>query len=197
MAFKSALRQLFGNRPFCGCLAAAAGASFGFGMFVTFIPLYIRDLGLHTGHVGLVFAAQALANALARLPSGRLGDRLRDRGVLVAGGLAAFALALAGFALCHGPWSLAIIAALMGVSMGLMFSAVSALIVEVVPRELRGLAMGCYNTGIYAGMLLCAATMGIIIHTAGYAVGFLLNGVAGLLALALFVPLARRKAVSR
>lgn len=129
-----ALRQLRRNRPFLACLAAALGASFGFGMFVTFMPLYIRDLGLHSGHIGLVFAAQALANALSRLPSGRLGDRIADRGRLVAAGLAAFALALAGFALCRTIGTLVAMAAVMGLSMGIMFSAVSALIVEVVPR---------------------------------------------------------------
>lgn len=191
-----ALRQLLRNRPFLACLAASAGGSFGFGMFVTFMPLYIRDLGMSTGHVGMVFAAQALTNALSRLPSGRLGDRIADRGVLAAGGLAAFALALAGFALCRTSGTLLGMAAAMGGSMGIMFSAVSTLIVEVVPRELRGLAMGCYNTSIYAGMLLCAATMGTVIHAAGFQVGFLCSGVVGLAMLALFLPLARRRTIS-
>jgi MFS family permease len=77
------------------------GGCFGFGVFLTFLPLYIASLGMDAGHVGLVFAAQALANALSRIPFGRLSDRITDRVTLVIGGLLglATALALTGYSL--------------------------------------------------------------------------------------------------
>jgi MFS family permease len=182
-----------GNRPLIACLVATIGTCFGFGMFVTFMPLYIKSQGLQPRHVGLVFAAQALANAVSRLPSGRLGDRLADRSVLVFWGLAVFALALAAFSLCHAVAPLMVAAAVMGVSMGIAFTAIGALIAEVVPRQLRGLAMGCYNTCIYLGMMLSAAGMGPVIRTAGFRTGFQLNGAVGLAVLLLFVILYRRQ----
>lgn len=186
------LRGLMGNRRLLACLAATMGTCFGFGMFVTFMPLYIRSQGMHSGHVGFVFAAQSLANAVSRLPSGKLSDRVADRSRLVAGGLAVFAVALAAFGLCRSVVPLMGVAALMGMSMGVAFTAVSALIADVVPREQRGLAMGCYNTCVYAGMMLCAAGMGAVIREEGFRTGFFLNGVVGLATLILFVALYRR-----
>lgn len=192
-AILPALKGLMGNRPLIACLVATLGTCFGFGMFVTFMPLYIRSQGMHMGHVGLVFAAQSLANALSRLPTGRLSDRVADRSVLVTGGLAGFALALAAFGLCRSVLPLMGVAALMGVSMGVAFTAVGALIAEVVPREQRGLAMGCYNTCVYAGMMLCAAGMGPVIRAEGFRVGFFLNGAVGLAVLLLFITLYQRR----
>ncbi|AJE02682.1 MFS transporter [Geobacter pickeringii] len=186
------LKGLMGNRPLLACLVATLGTCFGFGMFVTFMPLYIRSQGMHSGHVGFVFAAQSLANALSRLPSGKLSDRVADRSRLVTAGLAVFALALASFGLCRSVVPLMGGAAAMGMSMGIAFTAVCALIADVVPRNLRGLAMGCYNTCVYIGMMLCAAGMGAVIRQAGYQTGFFLSGAVGAATLLLFVALYRR-----
>ena len=188
------LKGLVGNRRLIACLVATLGTCFGFGMFVTFMPLYIQSHGMHSGHVGFVFAAQAFANALSRLPSGKLSDRVADRSVLVTAGLAVFALSLAVFGFCHTVVPLMGTAALMGISMGIAFTAVCALIADVVPREQRGLAMGCYNTCVYAGMMLCAAGMGPVIRDSGYRTAFLLNGAVGGAALLLFVAIYRRPA---
>ncbi|HZV82641.1 MAG TPA: MFS transporter [Geobacteraceae bacterium] len=195
LAILPALQELAGNRPLIACLVATMGGCFGFGMFVTYMPLYIRSQGLHTGHVGLVFASQALANALSRLPSGRLCDRVADRSRLVTAGLAVFALALAAFGLCNSAVSLVVTAVVMGLSMGVAFTVICALIAEAVPREMRGLAMGCYNTSVYAGMMLCSVGMGAVIREEGFRSGFVLSGIAGVLALCLFTYLYRTDAV--
>lgn len=187
-----ALRGLMHNRPLIACLVATAGGCFGFGMFVTFMPLYIRSQGMATGAVGMVFATQALANALSRLPSGKLCDRLPDRSILVTGGLSLFAIAVASFCFCHSVASLMAVAAVMGMSMGVAFTVVCALIAESVPRQLRGLAMGCYNTSVYAGMMICSIGMGGVIRAKGFGFGFLLTGGAVLIVMLLFRFLYRR-----
>ena len=185
-AILPALKSLMDNRPLVACLVATLGGCFGFGMFVTYMPLYIRSQGMSTGDVGLVFATQALANALSRLPAGRLYDRVADRTTLVAGGLAVFALALAGFGLCRTVVSLMATAAVMGISMGVAFTVVCALIADVVPREMRGLAMGCYNTSVYSGMMLSSVGMGAVIRGEGFRFGFFLVGAVGVIVLFLF-----------
>lgn len=195
IAVMPALKGLMGNRQLVACLVATIGGCFGFGMFVTFMPLYIRSQGMNTGAVGFVFATQALANALSRLPAGRLYDRVADRSTLVAGGLAVFAMVLAAFGLCHSVVSLMAAAALMGVSMGIAFTVICALIADIVPRETRGLAMGCYNTCIYVGMMLCSVGMGAVIKGEGFRVGFFLSGAVGVVVLFLFRFLYRRKPV--
>jgi len=180
------LKGLLKNRPLLACLLATLGGCLGFGMFITFMPLYIRSQGLGTLQVGAVFAVQSLANALSRLPAGKLFDRVQNQSRLVTFGLAVFALALAGFAFSNTLWSLMAVAGLMGISMGVAFTVISALIAEVVPRPQRGLAMGCYNTSVYAGVMLNSLLMGLVIKWRGFQVGFLLTGAAVLLVMLLF-----------
>ena len=185
-AILSTLRRFMENRQLIACLVATLGGCMGFGMFVTFMPLFMQNLGMNTGHVGFVFAAQTVANALSRLPSGKLCDKIADRSVLVSSGLAVFALALACFGLCHSVVSLMATAAVMGISLGITFTVICALIVDIVPMELRGLAMGCYNTSVYAGMMLSSVGMGPVIREEGFRVGFFLIGAVGVAVLFLF-----------
>lgn len=60
----------------------------------------------------------------------------------------------------------------LGVSMGLAFTSTGAMIAEVVPADVRGAAMGGYNTFIYFGMMLSAGAMGGVIQLAGFGAGF-------------------------
>jgi DHA1 family multidrug resistance protein-like MFS transporter len=181
-----ALKALLRNRRLVACLVATVGGCAGFGMFTTFMPLYIHSLGMDVGQIGFVFATQSLANALSRLPSGRICDGSADRSLMVTCGLAFFAVALTAFGLCHSALSLMAVAALMGLSMGVTFTVICAMIADVVPRELRGLAMGCYNTCIYAGMMLSSVGLGTIIRGAGFRAGFFLSGAIVLLAMLAF-----------
>lgn len=146
------------------------------------------------GHIGLVFAAQALANALSRIPFGRLSDRIADRGTLVIGGLAGLAAALGLAGLCTSLPGLLGCAALLGVSMGVAFTALAALIADVVPHELRGMAMGGYNSCIYLGMMTSAARMGALISRFGFAPGFLVAGAVTIATTLVFRTFYRRTA---
>ena len=185
-AISSALMTFMENRQLIACLVATLGGCMGFGMFVTFMPLYMQNIGMNTGHVGFVFAAQAVANGLSRLPSGKLCDKIADRSILVSSGLAVFALALACFGFCHSVMSLMATAAVMGISLGIAFTVICTLIIDIVPMELRGLAMGCYNTCVYAGMMLSSVGMGPVIREEGFRVGFFLIGAVGVAVLFLF-----------
>lgn len=186
------LLGLMKNGRLLACLAATGGGCIGFGMFVTFMPLYIRSQGMGTWQVGTVFATQALANALSRLPSGRLYDRIKDKSVLVVCGLAIFAAALIIFQFCGSLAPLVAVAAVMGVSMGVAFTVIGALIADVVPRSLRGLAMGCYNTSVYAGMMMSSIGLGHVIRQWGFKTGFLVSGTAVAAVLVLFRGLYHR-----
>jgi MFS transporter, DHA1 family, multidrug resistance protein len=186
------LKELTANRKLVACQAATVGGCVGFGMFITFMPLYIRSLGMGTLQVGTVFATQAFANALSRLPSGKLYDRVADKSILVTGGLTVFAIAIICFEFCNSLASLVVTAAVMGVSMGVAFTVVCALIADVVPRSLRGLAMGSYNTSVYAGMMLSSVGMGQVIKGYGFRTGFLLSGVTVAVVMVLFRFLYRR-----
>jgi DHA1 family multidrug resistance protein-like MFS transporter len=180
------IRALLQNRPLLGCWSITLGACFGLGMFTSFIPLHAQNKGLDVGQIGIVFFAQGLCNGASRIPFGRLSDKVARRSTLVVGGIVLYAMALTGCGLSrtmgHFVWS----AGLVGISMGLAFTSVGALIAEVVPPASRGSAMGGYNTCIYLGMMSSSAIMGAVSETIGFTMGFFLTAGVNLVFLGVF-----------
>jgi MFS family permease len=174
-AFAVMAGELLKNRPLLGCWMATLGGCFGLGMFVTFFPLHAHNAGLNVGQIGLVFALQAVCNAVSRVPFGQLSDRVARRGNLVIVGLMGFAASMAGFALSRSMTEFVMSTMALGLSMGLAFTPLGALISQVVEPDHRGLAMGGYNTCIYFGMMLNAAVMGWIISLVGFEKSFYLT----------------------
>ena len=179
-------RKLLQNRPLVGCWLVTLGGCFGLGMFVTFLPLHADNQGLNVAEIGLVFAVQGLWNAVSRIPFGYLSDRVAKRGTLVTVGLLGYSGAMVGFALSTRLIHFILTSTLLGISMGLAFTSVGALIAEVVDQESRGLAMGGYNTCIYFGMMLSSALMGGVIQRIGFENSFHLTGLLNFLLIGFF-----------
>jgi len=171
---------LFKNRPLMGCWLITLGGCFGLGMFITFIPLHAKYQNLNVKQIGLVFFVQGLVNALSRIPLGYLSDKVANRKNLVALGMIGFAATMVGFGMSRTLGHFMMFAIALGCSMGLAFTSIGALIAETVDSELRGLAMGGYNTCIYFGMMLSSALMGSVIQRIGFEYGFYITAVVNL-----------------
>ena len=185
---------LMHNRWLQACLTATVGSCIGFGIFLTFLPLYAASLGYDPAQVGLVFAAQALTNVVCRIPLGRLADRV-DRRWLVVAGLFCLAAALAALGQAVQVKQLIVCAVVLGTGMALTYTAIGALIAEQVPPLQRGLAMGMYNSCIYLGMMAGSAVMGMALKRIGYPAGFAVAGVVALMTVLLFAGMTRKKVV--
>ncbi len=185
----SAMRTLLQNRPLLGCWLATFGACFSMGMFLTFYPLYAYAEGFNTSQVGIVFLCHGAGNGLVRLPSGYFSDHVGDRRSLVLFGLVGCSLAMAILGIANTLVLANIGAAALGLSLGVAFPSLGASIGEVVPKHLRGAAMGGFNACIFLGMLANAMLMGMAIEAIGYRNCFwlsaLVNGVLAGLALVL------------
>jgi MFS family permease len=182
---------LLHNRWLLACLLATAGSCIGFGVFLTFLPLYAASRGFDPAQAGLVFAAQALTNVVCRVPIGSIADRI-DRRWLVAAGLLCLAAALPALGLAVKLSHLIACAVLLGGGMALTYTAIGALIAEQVPALQRGLAMGMYNSCIYLGMMAGSTLLGVALKTIGYATGFAGAGGVALMALVCFVVMTRK-----
>lgn len=192
----SGIVTLSGNRRLLACLLATAGSCIGFGVFLTFLPLYAAAHGYDPAHAGMVFAAQAVTNVVGRIPLGRLADRC-DRRLVVASGLLCLALALTAMGQATQLPYLMGCAVVMGVGMALTFTAIGALIAELVPPVQRGLAMGMYNSCIYLGMMAGSTVMGLALKRVGYPVGFAAVGGVAAVTLVLFFVMMRDNRVNR
>lgn len=191
------MRELLHNRPLLACWLVTLMSCFGLGVFVTFVSLHASDQGVGVGEIGLIFGVQALVNAVCRIPFGHLSDRVPDRGRLVLAGLLGYSVSLAGVGLSTSLPFFLLSAFVMGISMGVAFTAVGALIAEVVPPDSRGLAMGGYNTCIYLGMMLSGLIMGYVTRETGFCTGFLLTALVNALGACAFGVIFRMVSPAR
>ncbi|AEB08890.1 MFS transporter [Desulfobacca acetoxidans] len=180
------------NHLLHGCWALTLGSCIALGVFFTFFPLYALRHGLNAGQIGVVFAAQAVINALSRIPLGRLSDQT-DKTRLAIWGFLGLSLVLAAFSFSHSLTAFIVLAMASGAVQGVGFTPLGALIPEVVPVEARGLAMGGYNTAIYLGMMTGSAGMGPVIHLIGFEPSFFLAALINLFFTGWFYLAFRRK----
>ncbi|MRR51304.1 MAG: MFS transporter [Rhodocyclaceae bacterium] len=188
--------SLLGNRSLLAPLVATIGISIGFGIFLSFLPLYASGKGLDPVRVGLIFAAHGLTNVVCRVPVGIVSDRVDRRGI-VAAGLFSFAVGLSAMGLFEHTGSLAACAVLLGSGMALTFTALGALIAESVPPAQRGLAMGMFNSCIYLGLMAGSTGLGVFIGIIGYPAGFAVGASVALLTLGCFLLMMRSRGSQR
>ena len=184
-------REIVKNPTVLACWLTTFFATYAWGALFAFFPLYARDSGVSLAHTGLIFTCQAAANAIFRIPIGHFSDRLGKRTPFIVFGNLLFALSIAAVGQAGSPGPLYFIFVVVGGSMAATFTAIGALLSEAVPTRIRGLAMGGYNTCIYGGFAVSAATLGAVISRFGFPAGFGFAGglcAAATLALSLLFP---------
>jgi MFS family permease len=157
-------------------LPVTLGAAFGLGQGVmfTFFPTYALDLGVRW--VGLFAVSYSVAALGVRAAVGGLADSVGRRAVIIPAlaiqtaatvllaGLELLALSLS---LPAGPF-LALAGLLAGAAHGLLYPALTALVVDVTPPERRGRVVGVFMAFILLGQAGGAAGFGHLAHWVGY-----------------------------
>lgn len=176
------LRKIARHRAFAMASVGMLGATLLWGTLQAYLPVFGKEhLGLPPSQIGYLVAIQAVANGLARIPGGRLVDRLPRRGRLVAAGLGIYAVAIAvlphlsGFLATTLLLSLSVpILATVYIALGVVFGSLST-------AETRGVAMGVYGLVLYLGLGFGPPIFGAIMERSGYVAGFTACAAAGLL----------------
>ncbi|MFI6417318.1 MFS transporter [Streptomyces sp. NPDC050842] len=186
-------------------LAAVAVFEFG-NIAATLLILRASEL-LEAGHgtktattiaLGL-YTVHNLAAALASLPAGRLADRLGARGpvLVLAGGVAAFAVAYGLFAVSAGTAAfLAVPFALAGIGIGAVETAQHSAVASLAPTDLRGSAFGMLATVQSFGNLVASAVAGVLWTAFSPAVAFACLSGWAVIALTGFLRVARSTAAT-
>ncbi len=140
-------------------------AIFGFSFAFPFIPLYLRELGLHSQHdlavwSGLAGGASGFALAISSPIWGAIADRHGRKSMLVramiGGGITVL---LTGFA--RGPTDLVVLRFLQGATSGTV-AAATALVATGTPRRQVGWALGILSSSIALAGAIGPALGGII-----------------------------------
>jgi EmrB/QacA subfamily drug resistance transporter len=189
----------------------------GIGMYATFafLPEFVqtpRSAGYGFGASitlsGLMLLPSTITMFITGLFAGRLAQALGGKVLVIAGCvIGCVAMAILAFAHAH-EWEIFVSNGIMGVGLGLAFSAMSALVVAAVPISQTGVASGMNANIRTIGGSVGAAVMASIVTArlepsgfpkeSGYTIGFAAMGVGLVLAAVagLLIPSARRPRVS-
>jgi MFS family permease len=176
------LREISRRPGFLAACAGMLGATLVWGTLQAYLPLFGKEqLRLPEAQIGYLIAIQALANGLARIPGGRLVDRLAKRGPIVIVGLASYAATLAVLPHLSGFWPPTLLLAGSVPLLATVYLALGVVFANLATRETRGVAMGLYGLMLFIGLGLGPAIFGPVMERGGYAVGFTACAITGVL----------------
>jgi MFS family permease len=154
-------------------LAAAFLVAIGFGAVISFLSDYMRRTGV--GTITPFFDAYVAVAILTRLTLGRLSDRLGRHSIIVPA-LCGHALALGGLAFVRSAWHLVPLGLAYGLTHGLYYPALQALVVERAPDTIRSRAIATFNFAFSAGVAASSFGNGQLARYTSYAWVYALSG---------------------
>lgn len=186
------------QRAILGTWLAALAIGLPWGAVAGLFPLFGTGIGLAVGTVGLLLAAQSLANGASRVPLGRLIDRRPIPPVAAALGAAGYGavIALLGFQGGVPGVLLVLITGVVMLAFTLMM--VQVTISEVARPELRATGLGGYGTSLSAGLGIGPFIAGGVADAGGFGWGFGVTGCigVGVAVIAAFVLAGTRRRIS-
>lgn len=158
----------------------------GYATVAAFLVLHLDERGV--GHGGAVFAAFAGMVVVMRVVGGALPDRVGPIPCTIGAAL----IEAAGLATIGAAGSLAVAVAgalAMGAGFSLLFPSLALLVLERVPEERRGVAMGTFTAFFDLGMGVGAPLAGVAAALGGYAAAFGLATACALVTVAVALSL--------
>lgn len=192
------LREIARRRAFLVGSVGLFGATLLWGTLQAYLPLFGKEqLGLPETQIGYMIAIQAVANGLARIPGGRLVDRMRKRGAIVVVGVAAYAASIAVLPHLSGFWSTTALLALSVPLLATVYLALGVVFANLGTRETRGVAMGVYGMVLFIGLGAGPTAFGVVMERSGYIAGFTACAAVGLLLAAITALLRSERLMHR
>jgi MFS family permease len=149
----------------------------GYAAVAAFIVLHLDERAI--GHGAEVFAAFAATVVVTRLVGGGLPDRIGPLRCAAAAGLIE-AAGLVVIAFAHSLEAAIVGAVAMGAGFSILFPSLALVVVNRVPEERRGVAMGTFTAFFDIGMGLGGPLVGAAAAVGGYEAAFLLSALCAL-----------------
>lgn len=161
------------------------------GLFITTLILYIRSLSTHTGDVlfvsGLIVSIAGVSAIISSPTLGRIGDRVGNHKVLLAGLLLSFACYIP-MAFVKTPLQLGILRFILGFSTGVLMPSINTLISKITPPEGVSRIYSYNQMSSNFGQVLGPMVGSTVAQVSGYSAVFIVTAcfVLGNLLLSLF-----------
>jgi MFS family permease len=185
-AFKESLLIFMADRRLRATALADMITYFAFGIFETFLPVYLVSLQFEAYQIGIIFAIQVFIIAATKPYFGRIADRI-DKRIQIAVGMVVTGLGIAAvpFAATYPGFIAA--SAVFGLGMSLSTVATTAYVADIAEREQIGSSMGALSSIMDIGHASGPLVTGLIITLTGYGTGFLAGFILALVAAVIFV----------
>lgn len=158
-----------------------------FGTLSTFVPLYIKSVGVDF-NVGLFYTAAAIASFIIRIPTGRASDRY-GRGLFVTLSLIFYTVSMLLLWLANSATAFLSAGFVEGLGAGILIPMVATVVADrTLPQE-RGRMFGLCMVGFDVGIAIAGPVLGAIAQYIGYR--HLFGFAAGLTTLAIVVFLTQ------
>jgi MFS family permease len=165
---------------FAGVFAVTFAGIVAVGAVLPVLPRYVHGpLDGSDVAVGIVIGSYAVTGLLLRPVAGRIADRRGRRPTVLIGSLL---VAVSGFLLLLPLGIPGLIAArlVLGAGEGTVFTAGSAWVVDIAPRERRGRVIGLYGLAIWSGLSIGPLIGELLLQASGYTLVWLFAGAAPL-----------------
>ena len=136
-----------------------------------FLLLRLKDAGISASGVAMLWALHHAVKMVLTYLGGRLADRVGRRTMIVLGWIVYAAVYFAFAQVTSTAWLIVVFLAY-GIYFGLTEPAEKALIADLVPKQLRGTAFGCYHGIIGLAALPASLLFGVLWRTFGMAAAF-------------------------
>ena len=140
-----------------------------------------HEVGVSIALTPVLWAVLHVSRSATATWGGRLSDR-RGRPFAMTAGWLVYAATYAGFALCREGWPVWLLFTVYGAYYGLTEGAQKAMVVDIVPKEWHGRALGAFQMAIGLAALPASALFGLLYRQwgapAAFATGTLLALVA-------------------
>ncbi|MEO6577476.1 MAG: MFS transporter, partial [Candidatus Limnocylindria bacterium] len=160
------------QRAILGAWLAALAIGLPWGAVAGLFPLFGTGVGLAAGTVGLLLAAQSLANGASRVPLGRLIDRRRIPPYAAALGAGGYAIAMGLLGFQSGVVGILLVLVVGVVMLAFTLMLVQVTISAVARPELRATGLGGYGTSLSAGLGIGPFVAGGAADAGGFGLGF-------------------------
>jgi MFS family permease len=146
-----------------------------------FLLLRARQLGVAIALAPVLWALLNFIKSITGTYGGGLSDRI-GRKPLIIGGWMVYAAVYLAFGLAHSAWQAWALFAVYGVFYGMTEGTEKALVVDLVPSQRKGTALGWYNLAIGIGALPASLLFGAIWDSAGAPRAFMFGAAIALAA---------------
>jgi len=158
--------------------------SFAFSSVLSFITLYIAEIGV--GKAGIFFIVYAIVLALTRLVSGNLLDR-KGYDIVVIPGIFSMLIAVIVLSKAHYLVTFVIAAIFLGIALGNIIPSMQVLAVKNVPFNRRGAAISTFFNAFDLGVASGSLFWGVVSQWYGFSTMYLLSTVPIIAALILYI----------